>query len=420
MKKIFTLILMMALAGMASAQVVMYEDFNYTAGSLVPSNGSWTNHSGTAGQVQITAGGLSFTNYPTNATSNKIALNASDGEDISKTFTASNAAGTKVYCSFLVNVSATNATGTYFAHFQNGTSTFTGRLFARTINSSVNFGLATTGTSATFIGSEFALNTTHLIVMSYEFVSGTGNDVIKLWVNPDLSGAEPAALVSLTTATDLASIQSFGFRQAGAATPVCTIDEIKVGLSWTNAPLPISLVKFEATKLAEKVKISWATATEVNNDKFIIERSADGENFEMVTEVRGAGNSRELNAYEVVDANPLKGTSYYRLTQYDFNGEFETFAPVAVSMEKGAMSVEHLAGSNELGAESMSLRVFSPLASDATISVRDLSGRTIYSEKIMLQEGYQNFNLATTNFGAGIYLVSLNSGTEVVMKKVKL
>jgi hypothetical protein len=199
--------------------------------------------------------------------------------------------------------------------------------------------------------------------------------------------------------------------------PVYGIDGVAISPS---VALPISLVKFTADKFSEKVKVQWTTATELNNDKFIVERSANGENFEFVSEKNGAGNSKELNSYEIIDASPLKGTSYYRLTQYDFNGASETFAPVAVNMGKGTMSMEYIAGSGEQGVGSIDLKVFSPTSAMATIAIRDLSGRTIYSEEIMLQEGYQNFNIATANFGAGIYLISLNSDTDVLMKKVKL
>lgn len=414
MKKIFTLLMFLAVGIVAQAQLLMYEDFNYSTGNLVPSNGSWTNHSGTQGQVQITSGGLSYTSYPTNSSSNKIAINGTNGEDISKTITTQSTVGTKVYCSFLVNVSATNGTGTYFAHFQNGTSNFTGRLWAKTIGAGVDFGLAAAGT-ATFLGTEYALNTTHLIVMSYEIVSGSANDIVKLWVNPDLSGVEPASLLSITSGTDLASIQSFGFRQA-TGTPTCSIDEVKVGLSWSIAPLPISLVKFTADKVAEKVKIQWTTATEVNNDKFVIERSHDGKEYEFVSEVSGAGNSKELNSYEITDASPLKGTSYYRLTQFDFDGQSETFAPVAVSMD--AKNIEIVKASSTSNA--INLNIFSPMAMETSILVRDLSGRTVASEKISLTEGYQNIQLNTSNYSSGIHLIQLVNGEQAVVKKLVL
>jgi hypothetical protein len=199
--------------------------------------------------------------------------------------------------------------------------------------------------------------------------------------------------------------------------PVYGIDGIAISPS---VALPISLVKFSTNKFAEKVKVQWTTATEINNDKFVVERSLDGENFEFVSELRGAGNSRELNAYEVVDANPLKGTSYYRLTQYDFNGASETFAPVAVNMGKAVMSMEQVAGSIGQGAGSMALKVFSPINTHATLSIKDLSGRTLYSEELVLLEGYQQLTINKSTIGTGIYLIQLNTGTEAVIKKAML
>lgn len=198
-----------------------------------------------------------------------------------------------------------------------------------------------------------------------------------------------------------------------------TMPNTSLGTHTTDAPLPISLVKFQAEKLAEKVKVTWATATEINNDKFIIEKSNDGENFEFVSEVNGAGNSKELNKYEMVDAKPFKGTSYYRLTQVDFDGRSETFAPVAVRMD--AKSIELEVRSKGLEASnSMDLSIYSPVATEATLLVRDLSGRTISNEKVLLTEGYQNYTLNTTNFGSGIHLIQLSNGSEVVIKKLIL
>ena len=416
MKKIFTLLtIIIATVGFANAQLLMYEDFNYSAGALVPSNGSWTNHSGTAGQVLITAGGLSYTSYPTNGSSNKITINSTNTEDISKSFTNQSTAGVKVYASFLIDVSAAS-TGTYIAHIQNGASNFRGCLWAKTITGGVDFGFSGATTTPTYLGTTYALNTTHLIVISYEIVSGANNDIVKLWVNPDLSGIEPAALATFTLASDLVLIQSFGFREASGA-PTCTIDELKVGLAWSNAPLPISLVKFTADKLSEQVKLNWVTATEINNDKFIVERSADGENFELVSEVKGAGNSREINSYNVVDATPLKGTSYYRLTQVDFNGASETFAPVAVNMS-GKLHLATVQSNTE--AVNIDLNIYSPSATSTSIRVTDLSGRTIASQQVNLVEGYQSVNLNTNNLSSGIHIIQIMNGEEVVMKKLVL
>jgi hypothetical protein len=71
------------------------------------------------------------------------------------------------------------------------------------------------------------------------------------------------------------------------------------------------------------VKLSWTTASEVNNDFFTVERSKDLSEFEELLTVKGAGNSNRLLNYTATDTNPYQGISYYRLKQTDFNGNYK-------------------------------------------------------------------------------------------------
>ena len=217
------------------------------------------------------------------------------------------------------------------------------------------------------------------------------------------------------TSSTLLTIRLVAYAIAGAGTG--NIQFGSIALTSADAPLPISLVKFTADKLSEKVKLNWVTATEINNDKFVVERSADGENFELVSEIKGAGNSREINSYDVVDANPLKGTSYYRLTQVDFNGASETFAPVAVNMS-GKLHLATVQSNTEAG--NIDLNIYSPSATSTAIRITDLSGRTIASQQVNLVEGYQSVNINTSNLSSGIHIIQIMNGEEVVMKKLVL
>ncbi|UPT68283.1 MAG: T9SS type A sorting domain-containing protein [Sphingobacteriales bacterium JAD_PAG50586_3] len=102
------------------------------------------------------------------------------------------------------------------------------------------------------------------------------------------------------------------------------------GESSGNSPLPIELVDFKASCTNDVVTINWTTATEVNNDYFTVQRSTDLTNYTNVAVVEGAGNSNTLLNYSTKDQYPLTGTSYYRLMQTDYDGQFEMFSPVAV------------------------------------------------------------------------------------------
>ena len=87
-------------------------------------------------------------------------------------------------------------------------------------------------------------------------------------------------------------------------------------------PLPIELTSFDVVYKNDVAEIEWETRTEINNDFFTIERSVDGEHFEIIETIDGAGNSNSSISYFTIDPNPVDGLSYYRLKQTDFNGDF--------------------------------------------------------------------------------------------------
>lgn len=84
--------------------------------------------------------------------------------------------------------------------------------------------------------------------------------------------------------------------------------------------LPVSLVDFEASCSAGTTDLSWATATEEDNDYFTIEKSCDGTNYEMLGHIDAAGNSTSMENYTLRDEKPCAGISYYRLSQTDMDG----------------------------------------------------------------------------------------------------
>lgn len=97
-----------------------------------------------------------------------------------------------------------------------------------------------------------------------------------------------------------------------------------------NNSLPVELLSFDAIQNGEQVDLAWITGSEFNNDKYLVQRSADGQLFDNITEVTGMGNTTETTHYDAVDTDPLPGLSYYRLKQVDFDGAFAYSELVAV------------------------------------------------------------------------------------------
>jgi hypothetical protein len=87
--------------------------------------------------------------------------------------------------------------------------------------------------------------------------------------------------------------------------------------------LPVELVHLEAVAVSNAVEVRWRTATELNNDRFEVERSFDGDEFVFVGEVDGAGTTNEATSYQVIDHHARHGLNYYRLKQFDTDGHFD-------------------------------------------------------------------------------------------------
>ncbi len=87
--------------------------------------------------------------------------------------------------------------------------------------------------------------------------------------------------------------------------------------------LPVTLTKFRFQISNKTIRLLWTTESEINNDYFQIERSANGKDFVALDKVHGFGNSLSTRNYEFIDESPLNGSNYYRLKQVDFDGRFE-------------------------------------------------------------------------------------------------
>jgi hypothetical protein len=100
------------------------------------------------------------------------------------------------------------------------------------------------------------------------------------------------------------------------------------GLAYTvgsnSVILPVDLLSFDAKARSNNtVEVVWTTASEINSDRFEIERSSDGENWKYIGQVPAAGNSNREIDYSYFDTEPLSGISYYRLVQVDLNGDVD-------------------------------------------------------------------------------------------------
>ena len=215
-----------------------YDGIDYTVGAALQTQSTWTLLN-SGDDLAITAGSLSHAGLPT-STGQKVSF-AGAGIDASKQFTQQ-LTGT-VYYSFILNVtSVTSQTASsYITGFVEGSSsTFGGTVWTKAVGTTgFNIGLNPRTTLAnTVYSGTLPLNTPILVVVSYQIVAGTLNDVVKLWVNPTPGATEVASTLTLSatnTLADLANLNRILIRQGLATdTPSVEMDELRIGTTWES------------------------------------------------------------------------------------------------------------------------------------------------------------------------------------------
>jgi hypothetical protein len=96
---------------------------------------------------------------------------------------------------------------------------------------------------------------------------------------------------------------------------------------------PLALLYFTAEKKGEDIALTWASAGEINIDKYTISRSTDGVTFDHVGTVAGRGYSRRQKNYSFTDSHRAAGTMYYRIDATDADGVRATIATLDLGVE---------------------------------------------------------------------------------------
>jgi hypothetical protein len=168
-------------------------------------------------------------------------------------------------------------------------------------------------------------------------------------------------------------------------------------------PLPVHLLAFTGENHKGINYLKWSTASEINNDHFEIERSSNAIDFITIHTVRGAGNSTSVHEYTSMDANAPIGTSYYRLKQVDFNGEFEYSNIIAVknSFAAGSLSIEKI--------DNVSLLANYTTESSEEITIRliDIKGHILHSANMHVNAGTNQFSINAEQLQHGLYILEV-------------
>ncbi len=180
--------------------------------------------------------------------------------------------------------------------------------------------------------------------------------------------------------------------------------------------LPVELLYFKADCESNKVQLSWATASERNNQYWTVERSTDLINIEKIGTLEGYGNSSQLIKYNFEDPNALGETAYYRISQHDYDGKTEAFEWISINC--GLKNDFNVFPNPSTGA--FRITTSKSLPNAAAYFLTDFSGKIILKGDTDLAPG-KPFDLNLEAFQSGIYFLKIKSGSEsFTTKLVKL
>ncbi|WP_048920751.1 T9SS type A sorting domain-containing protein [Rufibacter radiotolerans] len=205
---------------------------------------------------------------------------------------------------------------------------------------------------------------------------------------------------------DLAGTQNAGKKD------ILTIDNLVVTPYGEDAvPLPVTLTSFNSKNKDGKVDLTWTTASEKDNDYFLVERSSDGKAFHAIGQVKGSGTSNVQRSYTFTDPSANAGTSYYRLKQVDFDGKSELSKVIAHTLGKLNAAAALQVGRNPFQ-QQLAYSVQSPAATEAVVELRNMQGKVFHTEKVALATGTSQLEISTATLPQGVYILSV-TGTDL-------
>jgi len=302
-----------------------------------------------------------------------------------------------------------DGTGTGAQDFDTNTQA-ENKIFAKTIK-------ITPTTNNTSASVKIAMYYTNAEYTGWKTATGEFGKDVQLFKTTNAIGSSTVAQGTLPSATsrdtvfngdDLCVIGTFanGFSGVGGGG----------GGNGGGGPLPVTLIDFSGDRLPKQVQLSWTTASEINNDKFVIQRALNGFEFDDIGEVSGSGNSVSLTDYTFVDESAIVASSNtlcYRLKQMDFDGASELSK--LICLDPATPHIEVVVGPNPFNAFiDVTINPWSPNVYD--LEIYDLEGNVVFN-KTSLQDGHQQIDLK--KLSAGVYFAAiLREGQRVTVHKL--
>lgn len=189
---------------------------------------------------------------------------------------------------------------------------------------------------------------------------------------------------------------------------------VDLGAYQSEKTLPVELESFVLEKLINGAGLRWKVLSETNNKMFVIEWGTDGENFETIGIVQSAGDTKQAVSYSYIDNRFLQGDNYYKLSQIDKNGVSKTLGVKLVSL---GLSAETVVVYPNPAKDMVSVKLASLPKEKLKLRLFSITGSVLLEKDVDKFQAEQGFDLQLSKFNAGIYILNIDLGNQIIEKK---
>jgi len=193
-----------------------------------------------------------------------------------------------------------------------------------------------------------------------------------------------------------------------------------------NQRLPVEFISYGGLLDHDDIHLFWRTAKEEDNAGFKIEHSFDGTSFTVIGSMVSTGYSETVQDYKFIDVGvrkkALNSTSYYRISQFDFDGQVAYTEVIAVDLNLNLKEFEITKITGWDSSERViKVYFYNPYdVRKVNVLVSDIQGNVIDFKSIYPVTGVNVFEINLSFKESYLYFVSLNNGKEIIGEKVVL
>jgi endonuclease I len=176
------------------------------------------------------------------------------------------------------------------------------------------------------------------------------------------------------------------------------------------AALPVDIISFGGKLVGKDVVLNWEVAREINFDRYEVERSFNGTDYNKIGEVKALGKYQ----YTFSDnTDVIRGRRvYYRLKKIDKDGKYSYTEVFSLHIPlNNKFTVYPNPVSNVIR-----LQMNNNLSTTVTVQVNDMAGKLFINQTTIANNGFVNVPVPTLS--NGIYLIKMIVGEEQYVQKV--